>query len=148
MFSEPVIGTVRGRAVQSANYCTIRYDYFLPRHLRQAFESRMISSTASYPLNALRRCTSLASAAKRIHSSCVQILPEVAEALRGGRPGEFMSGFLLSLFFRVSSSIIDYFRVSSVVALESTIVAHGMPYPQNLELAKDVSQILRSKVHS
>lgn len=33
----------------------------------------------------------------------------------------------------------------SVVALESTIVAHGMPYPQNLELAKDVSQILRSK---
>ncbi|EED95755.1 predicted protein, partial [Thalassiosira pseudonana CCMP1335] len=48
----------------------------------------------------------------------VRLLPEVAEALRLGRP---------------------------VVALESTIVAHGMPYPQNLELAKDVSQILRSK---
>jgi len=32
-----------------------------------------------------------------------------------------------------------------VVALESTIVAHGMPYPQNLELAQDVETILRSK---
>eukprot|EP00571_Detonula_confervacea_P003575 CAMPEP_0172313262 /NCGR_PEP_ID=MMETSP1058-20130122/19849_1 /TAXON_ID=83371 /ORGANISM="Detonula confervacea, Strain CCMP 353" /LENGTH=666 /DNA_ID=CAMNT_0013026885 /DNA_START=141 /DNA_END=2137 /DNA_ORIENTATION=+ len=50
--------------------------------------------------------------------SCVKLLPEVAEALSSGRP---------------------------VVALESTIVAHGMPYPQNLELAKDVSQILRNK---
>ena len=50
--------------------------------------------------------------------SKVKVLPEVARALQSGRP---------------------------VVALESTIVAHGMPYPQNLELAKDVSQILRSK---
>jgi len=49
---------------------------------------------------------------------CVKILPEVADALSSGRP---------------------------VVALESTIVAHGMPYPQNLELAKDVSRILRNK---
>ena len=48
----------------------------------------------------------------------VKVLPEVARALQSGRP---------------------------VVALESTIVAHGMPYPQNLELAKDVSQILRAK---
>jgi pseudouridine-5'-phosphate glycosidase len=30
-----------------------------------------------------------------------------------------------------------------VVALESTIVAHGMPYPQNLELALEVESILR-----
>ena len=51
-------------------------------------------------------------------SSCIKILPEVAHALNTGKP---------------------------VVALESTIVAHGMPYPQNLELAKDVSQILRNK---
>ncbi|KAL9180194.1 hypothetical protein ACHAXT_008164 [Thalassiosira profunda] len=50
--------------------------------------------------------------------ACVKVLPEVAAALASGRP---------------------------VVALESTIVAHGMPYPQNLELAKDVSQILRNK---
>ena len=33
-----------------------------------------------------------------------------------------------------------------VVALESTIVSHGMPYPQNLELAQEVESILREKV--
>jgi len=33
-----------------------------------------------------------------------------------------------------------------VVALESTIVAHGMPYPQNLELSREVAAILREKV--
>jgi hypothetical protein len=32
-----------------------------------------------------------------------------------------------------------------VVALESTIVAHGMPYPENLNLSKKVASILRSK---
>ncbi len=36
------------------------------------------------------------------------VAPEVAEALRGGRP---------------------------VVALESTLISHGLPYPQNLEVA-------------
>ena len=58
------------------------------------------------------------SSATATSSSCIKILPEVAHALNTGKP---------------------------VVALESTIVAHGMPYPQNLELAKDVSQILRNK---
>ena len=29
-----------------------------------------------------------------------------------------------------------------VVALESTIIAHGMPYPQNLEMARKVEQII------
>lgn len=33
-----------------------------------------------------------------------------------------------------------------VVALESTIVAHGMPFPQNLELAMEVEEILKKKV--
>jgi pseudouridylate synthase len=33
-----------------------------------------------------------------------------------------------------------------VVALESTIVSHGMPYPQNLEVAQEVESILREKV--
>ena len=54
-----------------------------------------------------------------LRKSFIKVLPEVAEALSSGRP---------------------------VVALESTIVAQGMPYPQNLDLAKDVSQILREKV--
>ncbi len=30
-----------------------------------------------------------------------------------------------------------------VVALESTIIAHGMPYPQNLEMAREVETIIR-----
>ncbi len=42
--------------------------------------------------------------------------PEVAEALAAGKP---------------------------VVALESTIISHGMPYPQNVETALAVEQIIR-----
>lgn len=30
-----------------------------------------------------------------------------------------------------------------VVALESTIITHGMPYPQNLEMAQNVEQVIR-----
>jgi len=32
-----------------------------------------------------------------------------------------------------------------LVALESTIVAHGMPYPENFQLSRDVAQILRER---
>lgn len=32
-----------------------------------------------------------------------------------------------------------------VVALESTIVAHGMPYPENLQLSQRLAAILRDK---
>lgn len=32
-----------------------------------------------------------------------------------------------------------------VVALESTIISHGMPYPQNIEMAKKVEGIIRSE---
>lgn len=31
----------------------------------------------------------------------------------------------------------------SVVALESTVIAHGLPYPQNLETARNVEKIIR-----
>ena len=31
----------------------------------------------------------------------------------------------------------------AVVALESTIISHGMPYPQNVEMAKKVEEIIR-----
>ena len=41
---------------------------------------------------------------------------EVAEAIKAGKP---------------------------VVALESTIISHGMPYPQNVETALKVEQIIR-----
>ena len=46
----------------------------------------------------------------------LDINPEVAEALASGKP---------------------------VVALESTIISHGMPYPQNVETALQVERIIR-----
>ena len=46
----------------------------------------------------------------------LDVKPEVAEALRSGKP---------------------------VVALESTIISHGMPYPQNVETALNVEKIVR-----
>lgn len=47
-----------------------------------------------------------------------RILPEVAKALRAGKP---------------------------VVALESTIITHGMPFPQNAEMAARVEEIIREE---
>ena len=44
--------------------------------------------------------------------------PEVQEALATGKP---------------------------VVALESTIISHGMPYPQNMEMARETEKIIREK---
>ena len=46
----------------------------------------------------------------------LDILPEVQEALAAGRP---------------------------IVALESTIITHGMPYPQNMEFAANVEKLVR-----
>lgn len=46
----------------------------------------------------------------------LDVKPEVAEALAAGKP---------------------------VVALESTIISHGMPYPQNVETALNVERIVR-----
>lgn len=34
---------------------------------------------------------------------------------------------------------------SPVVALESTIISHGMPYPQNVEMATEVERIIRAE---
>jgi pseudouridine-5'-phosphate glycosidase len=36
-------------------------------------------------------------------------------------------------------------RGAPVVALESTIITHGMPYPQNLEMAREVEALVRSR---
>jgi pseudouridine-5'-phosphate glycosidase len=46
----------------------------------------------------------------------LDVAPEVAEALKAGKP---------------------------VVALESTIISHGMPYPQNVETALNVEKLIR-----
>ena len=32
-----------------------------------------------------------------------------------------------------------------IVALESSIISHGMPYPQSLEMAKEIEQIIRDE---
>ena len=48
----------------------------------------------------------------------LDILPEVRSALQSGEP---------------------------VVALESTIISHGMPYPQNLQTAESVEKTVREK---
>jgi len=36
-------------------------------------------------------------------------------------------------------------RKSAVVALESTIITHGMPYPENIQTALEVEEVVRSK---
>lgn len=52
-------------------------------------------------------------------SSIVDIQPEINDALMNNRP---------------------------VVALESTIITHGMPHPHNLETAIEVESIVREQV--
>ena len=48
----------------------------------------------------------------------LSIAPEIEEALASGKP---------------------------VVALESTILSHGMPYPENVEFASKVEQVVRGE---
>lgn len=48
----------------------------------------------------------------------MDITPEIAEAVAGGKP---------------------------VVALESTILSHGMPYPENLKFAGEIEKIIRAE---
>lgn len=48
----------------------------------------------------------------------LSIAPEIAEAIAAGKP---------------------------VVALESTILSHGMPFPQNVEFAHKVEEIVRAE---
>ncbi|KAK9692303.1 hypothetical protein RND81_09G254900 [Saponaria officinalis] len=45
---------------------------------------------------------------------------------------------------KISSEVSDALsRGAAVVALESTIICHGMPYPQNLATAKEIEEIVR-----
>jgi pseudouridine-5'-phosphate glycosidase len=55
---------------------------------------------------------------RRMSSATISISPDVRKALENKTP---------------------------VVALESTIITHGLPYPQNLEMARDVERIIRSE---
>ena len=50
-------------------------------------------------------------------------------------------------FVTVSAEILKATRNGDpVVALESTIITHGMPYPKNLEMSLKVEKIIRDKV--
>ncbi|KAK7858231.1 pseudouridine-5'-phosphate glycosidase [Quercus suber] len=58
---------------------------------------------------------------------------------KGGSDG--FCGDLLKISPEVSEALS---RGDAVVALESTIISHGMPYPLNLETAKEVETIVRT----
>ncbi len=55
---------------------------------------------------------------KELFNNYVDILPEIKEAIKAKK---------------------------AIVALESTIISHGMPYPQNVETAKIVENIIREQ---
>jgi pseudouridine-5'-phosphate glycosidase len=49
-----------------------------------------------------------------------------------------------SSFLKISADVADALAADRpVVALESTIITHGMPYPQNLEMARNVEAVIR-----
>ncbi|HEY9058588.1 MAG TPA: pseudouridine-5'-phosphate glycosidase [Aurantimonas sp.] len=51
-----------------------------------------------------------------------------------------------SLPFKSSEEVTDAIRARRpVVALESTIITHGMPYPQNRDMARNVEAIIREQ---
>ncbi|MCR6110188.1 pseudouridine-5'-phosphate glycosidase [Bacillus sp. A301a_S52] len=50
----------------------------------------------------------------------------------------------LSHYIQLSEEVAQAKRTNKpVVALESTIISHGMPYPQNIETARNVEKIIR-----
>ncbi|MCR6097053.1 pseudouridine-5'-phosphate glycosidase [Salipaludibacillus agaradhaerens] len=52
----------------------------------------------------------------------------------------------LSYYIQLSEEVAEAKRTNKpVVALESTIISHGMPYPQNIETARNVEKIIRDK---
>ena len=50
-----------------------------------------------------------------------------------------------SMFLKIAPEVKDALASGrAVVALESTIISHGMPYPRNLETAREVEAVVRS----
>ncbi|XP_028106103.1 uncharacterized protein LOC114305203, partial [Camellia sinensis] len=76
----------------------------------------MVSSALSRLVNLQRHFQVPKGSDDNLCIGMVKLTPDVSEALSRGR---------------------------AVVALESTIISHGMPYPQNLETAKEVEAIVR-----
>lgn len=80
-----------------------------------ALRSRL--SRALQPCGSPRMFSSTSLQSAQLRGAPVDVHPEVQDALRTGKP---------------------------VVALESTIVTHGMPFPINLSTARSVEAIVRS----
>nr|GMD23370.1 Pseudouridine-5'-phosphate glycosidase [Ipomoea batatas] len=76
-----------------------------------------MESPAVSRLATIQRHLTSSTSVKGCYNELIKISPKVSEALAHGRPA---------------------------VALESTIISHGMPYPQNLETAKQVEEIVSS----
>nr|GMD21807.1 Pseudouridine-5'-phosphate glycosidase [Ipomoea batatas] len=79
--------------------------------------SLKMESPAVSRLATIQRHLTSSTSVKGCYNELIKISPKVSEALAHGLP---------------------------VVALESTIISHGMPYPQNLETAKQVEEIVSS----
>ena len=51
---------------------------------------------------------------------------------------------MLKNYIEYSAEVLEAKKANKpIVALESTIISHGMPYPQNVETAKEVEEIIR-----
>ncbi|MBS4192179.1 pseudouridine-5'-phosphate glycosidase [Bacillus sp. FJAT-49705] len=51
---------------------------------------------------------------------------------------------MLENWIEYSTEVLEAKKANkAIVALESTIISHGMPYPQNVETAKEVEEIIR-----
>ena len=48
--------------------------------------------------------------------------------------------FKMKKFLEFSTEVEEAKNNSPIVALESTIISHGMPYPQNIEMAKKLNK--------
>ncbi|MDS1003463.1 pseudouridine-5'-phosphate glycosidase [Clostridium sporogenes] len=53
---------------------------------------------------------------------------------------------MLEKYLEISNEVLEALKENKpVIALESTIISHGMPYPKNLETALNVEKIVRDK---
>ena len=53
---------------------------------------------------------------------------------------------LLPRFYRLSNEVVQALEIGApVVALESTVITHGLPFPENLELARDMEAEIRQQ---
>ncbi|CAK9327991.1 unnamed protein product [Citrullus colocynthis] len=91
----------------------------------------MASSSSSSSSSALSRISNLS---RHFHSSDSKTSDNPQGAIDASGRGR------IKISSEVSAAIS---RGLPVVALESTIISHGMPYPQNLETAKEVEAIMR-----